>query len=63
MDGTSPRGRDWTGSWAGAALLATACLLVFARTLGGGFVWDDHTSVEANPAVQDLGAWLRPSSP
>ena len=63
MNGTSPRGRDWTGSSAGPALLAIACLLVFARTLGGGFVWDDHTSVEGNPAVQDLGAWLRPSSP
>jgi len=60
MTGTAAGVPRWTDGWAAPALLAAATAAVFARSLGGGFVWDDHVSVTGNPSVSASGEWLRP---
>jgi protein O-mannosyl-transferase len=37
-----------------ALLVGVVAALVYARTLGAGFVWDDHVIVEANRAITSL---------
>ena len=43
--------------WAGAAIFALT-ILVYARTLGAGFIWDDAAHVTA-PELRSLGGLWR----
>ncbi|MBV9462978.1 MAG: hypothetical protein JO317_02015, partial [Verrucomicrobiae bacterium] len=38
-------------SWQQAVVLAVLTVLVYAASLGNGFVYDDHVYVQQNPQV------------
>ena len=52
------RGRSWADGWPAAALVAAVVTAVFARSLAGGFVWDDHRFITENPHVTSPQSWL-----
>jgi len=43
------------GDWLGAVVLVAVCVLVFANSLGGEFVYDDTRQVVQNTLIQDNG--------
>jgi hypothetical protein len=49
---------SWTTGWRGAVLLSLLVVAAFARSLGGGFVWDDQRFIAENPAVVSPASWL-----
>jgi hypothetical protein len=59
MTGTDARGRGMLDSWPAVAFVALAAAATFARSLAGGFVWDDHVAIVSNAAVQKPESWLR----
>jgi tetratricopeptide (TPR) repeat protein len=52
------RKRSWADGWPGAALVVAVVIAVFARSLSGEFVWDDHRFVTENPHVLRPASWL-----
>jgi hypothetical protein len=52
------RRRSWADGWPGAALVVAVVTAVFARSLSGEFVWDDHRFVTENPHVLRPASWL-----
>lgn len=61
MEAPSTRpGRGFAGSFAPCALVVLlAAVAAFARSFGGGFVWDDHRFIEENQNVAGATPWLR----
>ena len=59
MLGTGAERRGWADTWKAPAFVGVAAALVFVRSLGGGFVWDDHRFIAENPAVVRPTSWLR----
>ena len=49
--------------FAAAGALVVACLLVYARSFGGPFIFDDLTSIPENPNIRQLWPLTVPLSP
>src|SRR5262245_60293926 len=52
------RALAWADGWPAAALVVAVVIAVFARSLGGGFVWDDHRFITENPHVLRPASWF-----
>src|SRR5262245_46761081 len=52
------RARSWADGWPAAALVAAVVTAVFARSLAGQFVWDDHRFITENPQVLRPASWF-----